>query len=92
VSGEDDDFAHLFDGVDRQWSGDVYANVTPKPLTLEDIERAMQLVEERAPVPWEEIHHPRCPKITSRGERACRCGSAPTEAAFEDELAATGRR
>ena len=34
--------------------------------------------------PRREYHSPTCPKILTQGERACRCGAAPTEAIFED--------
>jgi hypothetical protein len=33
-----------------------------------------------------EMHHYRCPKITSNGTKACRCGGSPLEWIFEDEL------
>lgn len=36
-----------------------------------------------------ELHHFKCPKITSGGVKACRCGAAPLEAIFEDALEET---
>lgn len=36
--------------------------------------------------PMVELHNPRCPKWTSQGRRACRCGTALTEGVFEDAL------
>ena len=33
-----------------------------------------------------EFHRPRCPKYTTQGEKACRGGARPLEAALEDAL------
>jgi hypothetical protein len=55
-----------------------------KPLTAEDFEKAyaaLMAAEERPSI---EYHHSRCPKITSGCVKACRCGTAPLEAALED--------
>lgn len=35
-----------------------------------------------------EMHAPHCPKIRTKGRKACRCGSRPTEAIFEDAIKA----
>lgn len=85
------DWVEAFAGVDRSVA--VCAVPAMTLLSYEGVERLLCAFEadfgSSRPI---ELHNPRCPKWTTRGKRACRCGAAPTEAAFEDELAAMRQR
>lgn len=61
-----------------------------EPLTPELLEAAAERMRADHGAPAVEYHHPLCPKITSGGRLACRCGAAPLEALLEDDL--EGRR
>lgn len=56
-------------------------------LTRADIERAAKHLLANYGGPRQEFHNPKCPKILTRGEKACRCGDSPTEGMFDDEAA-----
>jgi hypothetical protein len=57
------------------------------PMTPERFREVSERMLAEHGEPEHEYHHPQCPKILTKGERACRCGAAPLEAVFEDELA-----
>ncbi len=56
--------------------------------TPDGIAEALRSRAERFEGPPVELHNPECPKLLSEGRRACRCGTAPLEAVFEDGLRA----
>jgi hypothetical protein len=60
-----------------------------RPLTPELLEEAAEMMLKDHGGPDIELHHFKCPKITSGGVKACRCGAAPLEAIFEDALEET---
>lgn len=69
-------------------AGLVDAIVVPRePGTLRAalISASERMLKSRAR-PHEEFHSPECPKWVTHGQRACRCGAAPTEGMFEDAL------
>lgn len=75
-----------FDGIDRA-VGEPLDMTPPRPLSREEfVALAERIANETRPRVQVELHHPRCPKYLTRGEKACRCGTAPLEAAFEDAL------
>jgi hypothetical protein len=55
-------------------------------LTRELFEQGLQAMLNWKPQPDIEYHDPCCPKWLTHGQKACRCGVAPLEAVFEDEL------
>lgn len=78
-----------FFGIDRA-EGSIWptlADVKPQCLTRALLEEAIEYERTRAQAPLPmEFHHPECPKLLTNGSKACRCGTAPLEAVFEDEL------
>jgi len=77
-----------FAGIDRTTAEPLVGieeDATQWPLTPEEFEELWERAMRPSPPPIE-VHHPRCPKILTRCRKACRCGAAPTEAIFEDEL------
>lgn len=59
-------------------------------LTWELMEEMLDRIVENGllwPQPQTEFHNPKCPKLLTGGEKACRCSTAPWEGVFEDELA-----
>lgn len=55
-------------------------------LTREMIEEAYRRCVKSFGTVYTELHHPRCPKFVTQGEKACRCGACPMEALLEDDL------
>src|SRR5687768_8958060 len=62
-----------------------------EPLTAEKLERAIENYRARVASgfydqPEVELHHPQCPRWTTQGQKACRCGTNPLEALLEDDM------
>jgi hypothetical protein len=83
--------ADIFFDVDHPHEGDDFQSrisLKQRPLTPELFhELSERMLADHGGGPPIEFHHPECPKILTKGERACRCGAAPTEWIFEEALA-----
>ena len=76
-----------FDGIDKTPAPDRLAGQEQGVLTPELFESMRKkMMEMPPPGPPMEYHNPRCPKWLTQGKKACRCGAAPMEGIFEDEL------
>lgn len=69
-------------GIDRGVASPTV--ITGCVLTPEYFEAARVSMLANFGSPPVEMHAPTCPKIRTRGRKACRCGSVPSEAWCED--------
>lgn len=77
---------HDFFGIDLEVDqAPVTLRFIQKPLKEQFIDAAEAMSRNHGG-PRHEFHNPRCPKLSTRGEKACRCGAEPLEAVFEDSL------
>lgn len=76
-----------FEGIDRGVSTETLAGKPVGQITPDELLEALQRMYVGPEYVTElELHNPECPKWLWRGARACRCGVAPLEEIFEDEL------
>jgi hypothetical protein len=81
------DDRHPIFGIDFGFdSKSVSVFTTEGRLMEEELVEAAELAKKDFGRLGHEYHSPKCPKITTQGKKACRCGAAPLEAVFEDEL------
>lgn len=82
----------IFFDVDHPHEGEDFQNrisFEQHPWTLEWFQEVSErILADHGGGPPHEFHDPKCPKLLTNGEKACRCGARPLEAIFEDANAA----